>query len=112
MIWLPPTLQSIGYRAFESCTELTRVFFCGNTDGIVNDKDPFPSNPTVYAFYDYPSDKFCGYECLRVLDYDCNIPTNHFTIMANAVYTRSAMYISVDCLFPPFVINFLWCTLK
>lgn len=77
---LTASITYIGARAFESCKELEMILYCSNRDEVdFSEGDPFPTNPAIYLWYDFPNTTFCGHECFAILDHQCNIPTQSFT---------------------------------
>ena len=77
---LTANVKYIGARAFDSCEKLEMILYCSNKNDVDwSEGDPFPTDPTIYLFYDFPGGLFCGHACFPILDHECNIPTQSFT---------------------------------
>jgi hypothetical protein len=86
---LTANVKFIGYRAFESCAKLKNILYCSNNNDVNFDEgDAFPSNPNIYLFYDFPGGNFSGHPIQPILDHHCNIPTQYFSDIQEAVDSR------------------------
>lgn len=78
-IRLTASIKKIGANAFNSCQRLRKILYCSNRSDVFYTWDPFPTNPDIYLFYDYPESTFCEHPCFAIMDKECNIPTEYFT---------------------------------
>lgn len=81
MIRIPSSVTYLGDLAFDH-TNLKSVLYCSNNDDINYEGDPFPTNPEIYIFHTFSEGacSFCTHSCQPVLDLECNIPTDYFTL--------------------------------
>lgn len=79
LVTLPRGIQTLGSRAFSSCEKLRFVLYCNSHECNDIQGDPFPTKPLIYVIYDYQDPGFGGHSVVKILDHDCNIPTQYFT---------------------------------
>lgn len=90
VISLPSSVERVGIGAFSNCKSLKLMYYCGYHDLSSTIAFSPGMNVIAYAPQEYSSPTLCGAIPLRILDRDCNRPSDAFTIVSR-VQMKSQM---------------------